>query len=195
MTIDRILPCLGLGLALLLFGCDADPRGGAARDPLQEEFTTLDWDALIPADWQPETLLEEFDLDAIDEIDDDDPRAEVMMERLLELWADAPVVEALDGQRVRLAGFVVPLDLEGGTMAEFLLVPYYGACIHVPPPPANQTIHVVAPPGGEYVGSLFDPVWISGTLRVVSSSSELAEAGYRIDLSHVAPYDGEIESL
>jgi hypothetical protein len=193
MTINQFLLCLGV--VLLLSGCDADPRGSAAPDQIQEDFTPLDWDALIPPDWQPESLLEEFDLDAIDEIDDDDPRAEVMMERLLELWAEAPVVEELDGQRVRLAGFVVPLDLEGGTMAEFLLVPYYGACIHVPPPPANQTIHVVAPPGREYVGSLFDPVWISGTLRVVSSSSDLAEAGYRIDLLQAAPYDGEIESL
>jgi hypothetical protein len=105
------------------------------------------------------------------------------------------VVDALDGSHVRLAGFVVPLDLEGGTMSEFLLVPYYGACIHVPPPPANQTIHVVAPPGREYVGTLFDPVWVTGTLRVVSSSSDLAHAGYRIDLLRVEPYDGEIESL
>jgi hypothetical protein len=191
----QCLVVLGLGLILALLGCDADPGQDGQGVGSAADVQTLDWDTLIPVDWQPETLLEDFDLDALDELDDDDPRAVAMMDKLMELWAEAPVVDALDGSHVRLAGFVVPLDLEGGTMSEFLLVPYYGACIHVPPPPANQTIHVVAPPGREYVGTLFDPVWVTGTLRVVSSSSDLAHAGYRIDLLRVEPYDGEIESL
>ena len=55
---------------------------------------------------------------------------------------DAPVVKALDGQSVSLPGFVVPLEGDSELITEFLLVPYFGACIHVPPPPPNQPIWI-----------------------------------------------------
>ena len=190
--LPRLFPVI---LALWLVGCDeesAGPESGVAEAVQAEQ---IDWDRLIPVDWQPETLLEGFDLDALDGIDDEDPRAVELMDKLTQLWADAPVVQELDGLKVRLPGFVVPLEMDAKTMSEFLLVPYYGACIHVPPPPANQTIHVVAPEGREYVGELFDTVWVTGTLRVVRSSSDLAEAGYRIDVTEIEPYEGEVEPL
>jgi uncharacterized protein len=188
----RLFPVI---LALALVGCgeESPEPDSAISGAMQAE--EIDWDRLIPVEWQPETLLEGFDLDALDEMDDDDPRAMEMMDKLMALWADAPVVEELDGLRVRLPGFVVPLELDERRMTEFLLVPYYGACIHVPPPPANQTIHVVAPEGREYVGELFDTVWVTGTLRVIRTSSDLAEAGYRIDVTEIEPYDGEVEPL
>ncbi len=182
-------------LALSLMGCGEESAGPASATSSAIPAEEIDWDRLIPVEWQPETLLEDFDLDALDEMDDEDPRALELMDKLMALWADAPVVEELDGLRVRLPGFVVPLELDARKMSEFLLVPYYGACIHVPPPPANQTIHVVAPEGREYVGELFDTVWVTGTLRVIPTSSDLAEAGYRIDVTEIEPYDGEVEPL
>jgi hypothetical protein len=180
--------------ALLLFtgllGCDRGPAppDPSAAGPVQE----IDWDALIPAEWQPETLLDDYDLD---EIGDEDPRAVEVMEKLKTLWAEAPVVQALDGQRVRLPGFVVPLDLEPGKIAEFLLVPYYGACIHVPPPPANQTIFVRMPEGQPLEGEMFDTVWVEGTMSVTPTTSDLAEAGYRIEATRVEPYEGDVEPM
>jgi hypothetical protein len=188
----RLFPVI---LALWLVGCgeeSSEPESSISGAMQAEE---IDWDRLIPVEWQPETLLEGFDLDALDEMDDDDPRAMELMDKLMALWAEAPIVEELDGRRVRLPGFVVPLELDERRMTEFLLVPYYGACIHVPPPPANQTIHVVAPEGREYIGELFDTVWVTGTLRVIRTSSDLAEAGYRIDVTEIEPYDGEVEPL
>ena len=181
--------------ALLLAACGQDSPGPGGDGVGASEVEEIDWDRLIPVDWQPETLLDGFELDDIEAIDDDDPRAAALMDKLIELWADAPVVDELDGRLIRLPGFVVPLELDARTMSEFLLVPYYGACIHVPPPPANQTIHVVAGEGREYVGSLFDTVWVTGTIRVVRSSSDLAEAGYRIDVTEIEPYLGEVEPL
>jgi uncharacterized protein len=74
-------------------------------------------------------------------------------------------------------------------MAQFLLVPYYGACIHVPPPPANQTVHVLTREGTAFNGRLFDTVWVTGTMRVEHLSSELAEAGYRLEDASVTPYN------
>jgi hypothetical protein len=181
--------------ALWLAACGQDSPGPRGDGVGASEVEEIDWDRLIPVDWQPETLLDGFELDDIEAIDDDDPRAAALMDKLIELWADAPVVDELDGRLIRLPGFVVPLELDARTMSEFLLVPYYGACIHVPPPPANQTIHVVAGEGREYVGSLFDTVWVTGTIRVVRSSSDLAEAGYRIDVTEIEPYLGEVEPL
>lgn len=147
----------------------------------------IDWEALIPEDWRPETLM--GDVDDIDDLSDDDPRAKQLLDKLKALWAEAPVVPALEGQRVKLPGFVVPLEMDATKIDQFLLVPYYGACIHVPPPPANQTVHVVTRAGKAFEGQLFDVVWVTGTMRVERMSSDLAEAGYRMDDASVVPYE------
>ncbi|MFB8829926.1 DUF3299 domain-containing protein [Azotobacter sp. CWF10] len=103
----------------------------------------------------------------------------------------APVVKALDGQLVRLPGYLVPLETASdGRVREFLLVPYFGACIHVPPPPSNQIVHVHNEPGVQ-LDVLYQPYWVEGRLQVEHTSSELAEAGYRMATSKVYPYQLE----
>ncbi len=98
--------------------------------------------------------------------------------------AAAAVVTDLDGKRVRIGGYVVPLDFEATNIKEFLLVPFVGACIHVPPPPPNQIIYVKAEKGFDVAGS-FDPVYVTGTLKVASQYTGLAETGYTIDADKV----------
>jgi uncharacterized protein len=98
--------------------------------------------------------------------------------------APPQVVAALDGKRVRIGGYVVPLDFEATTVKEFLLVPFVGACIHVPPPPANQIIYVKSKDGFE-VGGQFDPVWVTGTMKTETAFTGLADAGYTIDAESV----------
>ena len=103
----------------------------------------------------------------------------------------APVVEALDGQRVKLPGYLVPLELtDEGRVTEFLLVPYFGACIHVPPPPSNQIVHATSELGVR-VDALYQPFWIEGPLKVEHASSELAEAGYRMRAEKIYLYELE----
>ncbi|NHN75734.1 DUF3299 domain-containing protein [Azotobacter chroococcum] len=103
----------------------------------------------------------------------------------------APVVKALDGQLVRLPGYLVPLETASdGRVREFLLVPFFGACIHVPPPPSNQIVHVRNEPGVQ-LEVLYQPYWVEGRLQVEQTSSELAEAGYRMITSKVYPYEME----
>ena len=92
----------------------------------------------------------------------------------------APVVQSLDGKRVHIGGYVVPLDFEATRVKEFLLVPFVGACIHVPPPPANQIVYVKTEQGFDVQGT-FDPVWVTGTLTVTPAFTGLAEAGYTLD--------------
>ncbi|WP_277052179.1 DUF3299 domain-containing protein [Zestomonas thermotolerans] len=100
----------------------------------------------------------------------------------------APVVRALHGQQVRLPGYIVPLEVsEAGRVTDFLLVPYYGACIHVPPPPSNQIVHVSSTQGVP-LDALYQPFWVEGQLRVEPSSSELAEAGYQMAADRIYPY-------
>jgi hypothetical protein len=117
------------------------------------------------------------------------------MGKLEAMWKEAPVVQALDGQTVRLPGFVVPLEGNGKVVREFLLVPYYGACIHVPPPPANQTVHVVAQGRGAKIRGLFDTVWVTGLMKIEHTTRQLAEAAYDIEANYeiqatdVKPYD------
>jgi hypothetical protein len=191
-----------VAVLLLLAGCgqedDGEPIAAPPSPPGQlteEELAAdinlgpaLEWDDLIPRDWQPETLFEQYD---IDNIDDDDPRADELLAKLEQLWADAPVVQELDGRMIRLPGFVVPLDMDATEMREFLLVPYFGACIHVPPPPSNQTVYVVTTDGAAYRGDMFDTVWVEGTMHIERFSNELGEAGYRIDAVSVSPYEEE----
>lgn len=101
----------------------------------------------------------------------------------------APVNKALDGQAIKLPGYLVPLNYdEDGQAVEFLLVPYFGACIHVPPPPSNQIVYITAGNPVE-MEALYQPFWIEGTLRAENASSELAEAGYQVLQAKVYPYE------
>lgn len=151
-------------------------------------FEEIDWDDLIPADWVPEELFKDiFDGAAPDALDDFDPRAMEMLAKIRELWDQAPMVPSMDGRRVRIPGFVVPLEGGAKEIDEFLLVPYFGACIHVPPPPANQLIHVMP---DEPVAATFNmaPVWVSGVISVARFDSEMGNAGYQMRALRVEAY-------
>ncbi len=100
-----------------------------------------------------------------------------------------PLVQALDNQRVKLPGYIVPLNVtDEGQVIEFLFTPYFGACIHVPPPPANQIVHVTSK-SGVLLDVPYQPFWIEGTLQVGTHSSELATAGYQMAAEKVYPYE------
>ena len=102
---------------------------------------------------------------------------------------DAPVVQTLDGERIKLPGYIVPLDVtEEGRVTEFLFVPYFGACIHVPPPPSNQIVHVTAEMG-VLMDALYQPFWIEGPLKVGAHSSEMGTAGYQMAADKIYPYE------
>ncbi|SDZ64755.1 DUF3299 domain-containing protein [Pseudomonas sp. NFIX28] len=102
---------------------------------------------------------------------------------------NAPVVQSLDGLSVRLPGYIVPLEVsEEGRTTEFLLVPYFGACIHVPPPPSNQIVHVKSAVGVK-LDELYQPYWIEGPMQVKASTSEIADAGYQMEAEKIYVYE------
>lgn len=142
----------------------------------------ISWGELVPEGFQMQAPQPMHDLSLLGSLDEElgDPAAQQE--------PHAPVVAALNGRNVRLPGYIVPLGLsDAGQVEEFLLVPYFGACIHVPPPPSNQIVHVLSASGIE-LRQLYQPFWISGVIRVEHTHSELAEAGYRIRDADVEPY-------
>jgi hypothetical protein len=95
--------------------------------------------------------------------------------------------EALNNSIVRIPGYIVPLEQSTKGVTSFLLVPYVGACIHTPPPPPNQLVLVdTSPPWPN--DSLWDPVWVTGQLRIQLQSTELAEIGYHLTAEEIAIY-------
>ena len=147
-------------------------------------YKEVTWEALTPPDWDPARELKDLDLS---KLSDSDPRAIKALEKLRAAMDNAPVVSALNGARIRIAGFLVPLDAARGQVSEFLLVPYFGACIHVPPPPANQIIHV-APTQPFKTSGAMEAVWVSGVLETTRSDTVMGNAGYRMKADLVTLY-------
>ena len=99
------------------------------------------WEEMVPAGWDPAARLRNRgDLSRIQERSQG-RRAAARGARDLGRRTHRP---ELNGCEVRLPGYLVPLEGQAGEWKEFLLVPYFGACIHSPPPPANQIVHVKA---------------------------------------------------
>lgn len=144
----------------------------------------INWDALIPPDWEPMKMFKALDLS---KLNDSDPRAMEALDRLRAEWNNAPPNRAMNGVRVRIPGFVVPLENSRKQTTEFLLVPYFGACIHVPPPPSNQIIHVFPSVPMKNVQAM-QAVWISGVLEVERKQTDMGVAGYKMKADNIEPY-------
>jgi uncharacterized protein len=98
-------------------------------------------------------------------------------------------VPELNGERVRIPGYTVPFDFSADAeITEFLLVPYFGACLHAPPPPPNQTLFIITDEPMK-IRDLAQAVWIEGTIYTQTQESELADAAYTIQLDQLEIYD------
>lgn len=146
---------------------------------------TIQWEELVPPDWDP---FKDFRGLNFQTLDDGDPKANALLKKMREAWDAAPVNTQLAGQRVRIPGFVVPLEDTHDGLKEFLLVPYFGACIHSPPPPANQIIHVLPRTPAKGFKSM-DTVWISGRISTPRTDSYMGTSGYRIEADAVTRYE------
>jgi len=99
------------------------------------------------------------------------------------------VVQDLNGKQIRVPGYIVPFDFSAdATHKEFLLVPYFGACLHTPPPPPNQIILVRSDPAAS-IPNIYEPVWLEGTLTTGKFLNEVGNSAYELNLSKLEPYD------
>jgi hypothetical protein len=103
-----------------------------------------------------------------------------------------PDLQAYVGQRVKIPGFIVLLDAHEDALTEFLLVPVYGMCIHIPPPPPNLMIYVRASPGIPAHEWMSGGVWLKGILHIEHVESEYGAAGFRISDAVLEPLGGAL---
>lgn len=144
---------------------------------VSNEVLTLDWIDLIP-----EQERNQFDSLGMPKVDHNGAKMEQSLV--------GRVRQELNGSMVKIPGFVIPLEGDDKTITEFLLVPYFGACIHVPPPPPNQIIYVKFEKGAP-IQQLWDVIYIVGKLKTETINSELAETGYLIEGVRLEEYDDE----
>lgn len=162
----------------------------SAGEVADQRYAELTWDDLLPADFDFQSVRDKVDLAQYDiqSLTDDDPEAQRLYDDLQSAMADVPFVYALDGQEARIPGFLVPLEMEADAVREFFLVPYFGACIHTPPPPANQIVHVVLDEAIPF-DNIYEPYWVSGTLAVTETRTDIGTAGYRMRASGLTLYE------
>jgi len=99
------------------------------------------------------------------------------------------VVEDLSGAKIRLPGYVVPLDFNASSeYDEFLLVPYFGACLHTPPPPPNQIVFIKSTPATK-IANINEPVWVEGNIKTGKFGSDLGNSAYELTLTKLEPYE------
>jgi len=159
--------------ALMLFsGALATPKTALAATP--KEIT---WDDLLPVGVPYSEIIGEGELDEVN-----DTWNPIYDENATKLN------ESLDGSYIKMPGFIIPFDIGVKGVTEFMLVPYTGACIHMPPPPANQLVMVNAKtpwPSDD----LWNPVWVIGMMRMQLQSTDLGQTGYAIVADQMEVYE------
>jgi len=166
-----------------------------SQKELDNDYKEITWDMLIPKDWDPAKPFRKLNLS---ELKDSDPRAMEVLEIMKQEWDSAPIDPAFDGKKVKISGFVVPIEENNHAVSEFLLVPYFGACIHVPPPPANQIIHVISAKPIKNL-RVMDSVWVAGEMKAAHFSKQtdmgIGASAYQINSVAVTAYQEPVISI
>lgn len=158
-------------LALTVFSTAALANTKAPRE--------IDWDELIPPD-----ARSRFEATPPPPVHDYLGEGGLAAQQVM----DFSVNRKLDGQQIKIPGFIVPLDIgKDGLVSEFFLVPYFGACIHVPPPPPNQIVYVRMAKGVA-LDSIYEAYWIIGRMKISNKTTRLGASAYQLDASRVEVY-------
>ncbi|MFK7751821.1 MAG: DUF3299 domain-containing protein [Sedimentitalea sp.] len=153
-----------------LAACAALPHSARA-----EAFVDLDWSDLLP---EGETAIPQVLQGLVDH-----ERTDLFSQQP----ASSGVRTDWNGQIVRIPGFIVPIDYSGNGVTAFILVPFVGACVHVPPPPANQLVFVTTNEPYDSKG-LYEPVNVTGMFGTSALVTQLAEIGYALSADQITPY-------
>ncbi len=164
---------------------DLLPKGKGYVDPLEtlttDQFLTFNnvlfiRDQLKSGEKLDEKTMENYQL-GIEKLESegiDVDTIDAAMNKLAGLRSDKTLLTnpELDGKQVNIPGYMLPLEFDGFDVSEFLLVPYVGACIHTPPPTANQIVHVKSAKGFKFRGGLFSPVRVHGLIKIKGGASK-----------------------
>ena len=204
---NRNLVVFLLAVTLLLVACgkksDDEPSASVspqqATQALDPSFKTIEWIDLMPQD-DLDALLNPPDyLDEIEDGSEEDQLsnqfqiaiAKASDDRYQQALVSTRIKPEFDNQKIRLPGFIVPLEFgKNQTVTRFFLVPYFGACIHLPPPPPNQIVYGVFEKGLK-VDVLHEPFWINGVLHTTLMENDIAKAAYTMTVAEIVPYVDE----
>mgnify|MGYP000645593512 CR=1 FL=1 len=173
--------CIGVFTLTAAMGVSAETPG----------YNLIDWNDLMPEPWVKEMTKEMAAVGKLSNLQDSSDEANKAMAAMRKKFDEAPIVKSQLNKKVRLPGYVVPLDAERSEKREFLLVPYFGACIHTPPPPANQIV-LIRPTAQSKIKKLpesMDIVWVEGEIKEGRVSTSQGVSGYLLEAVSVAPYE------
>ena len=197
-------------LAALLSGCSkSNPEADSTtalktnkhiKQPLSEgvSFRTIEWIELMPQDDLDAFLNPPEYLDEIEDGSEEDrlssqfqfqtPQAGAGDDRYQQALKSTRIMPEFDNQKIRIPGFIVPLEFsKDQKVTHFFLVPYFGACIHVPPPPPNQIIYAVYE-RGITVTHLHEAFWLTGILKTTLTENDVATSTYTLNVAEITPY-------
>ena len=173
--------CIGVFTLTAAMGVSAETPG----------YNLIDWNDLMPEPWVKEMTKEMAAVGKLSNLQDNSDEANKAMAVMRKKFDEAPIVKSQLNKKVRLPGYVVPLDAERSEKREFLLVPYFGACIHTPPPPANQIV-LIRPTAQSKIKKLpesMDIVWVEGEIKEGRVATSQGVSGYLLEAVSVAPYE------
>ncbi len=151
-------------------------------------YKQVTWEVLIPKAYRPDVIMGKYKKE-LDGLKEGDPKLFDIYEKIQKEFDSAPIDPTINGMMVKLPGFIIPLEDGAGVITQFLFVPEAGACIHVPPPPVNQTVMATMKKGVKVkFESAYDPYWIKGKIVTQTTKTGKAEAGYKIIDATVEPY-------
>ena len=164
LRLDRRVVLAGAGVLTFL------PQIAHAKD-----YVDLDWSDLLP---DGQVAISPLLQDLIDHEQINPMSQQPISNGVRSEW---------NGQTVRIPGFIVPIDYSGIGVTAFILVPFVGACVHVPPPPANQLVFVTTETAYESAG-LYESVDVIGTFGTTSMTTQLAQVAYSLSADRIIPY-------
>ena len=154
------------------------------------EVRTIDWIDLLPTNVDRKALMEHYADLVIQRLDPPDDLS--LQEKIVTELQQAPVNKALAGVRIRLAGYMIVLDEFEGKIAEFLLVPYSGAGVYQPAPPANQMLLVqVKPEHALSTEQTYESVWVEGYLKIQPEETSIAQVSYLLEDAQIRLYTAD----
>lgn len=150
----------------------AAPRVGFAASP-----RVIGWEDLIPPGVPYSEIIGEGEIDAI-------------KDTWLPVFDDnaTKLNKKLHGAYVKMPGYMLPIDLSAAGVTSFIMVPYAGACVHTPPPPANQLVFVECKEPWQSE-SMWDPVWVTGRMRHELQYTSVADIGYAMEAELIEAYE------
>ncbi|MFT5506754.1 MAG: hypothetical protein ACI8XC_004482, partial [Gammaproteobacteria bacterium] len=110
MIIKNAIPLRRLNIIFVIFYLSCSAVSAAETNKIQ-------WEALIPPDWNPNRVFEEMTDEQYNALSDE--ALSVLEEKAQAMFDAAPVIDELNGKRVKIPGFVLPLEFSNTLLKEF----------------------------------------------------------------------------